>query len=157
MAARLDQAGVHIRTMGGLDVADVVAIERESYAFPWAEGIFHDCLRVGYCCRVLECDGVVIGYAILACGVGEAHLLNLCVQSEWRGYGLGRMLLGEMLAQAETRAARHVFLEVRISNQLAIALYESVGFRRIGIRRRYYQAVGGREDALVLQLPLPAD
>jgi ribosomal-protein-alanine N-acetyltransferase len=139
------------------DLPAVAAVERASYAFPWSEGIFRDCLRVGYLCRVAEVDGAIAGYGILATGADEAHLLNLCVRADLRGRGLGRRMLLLLVERARESGAEAVFLEVRPSNPGAIALYQSEGFVRVGLRKGYYQAVGGREDALVLKRDLLAD
>jgi ribosomal-protein-alanine N-acetyltransferase len=136
------------------DVPSVGAVERASYAFPWSEGIFRDCLRVGYLCRVAEIDGDVVGYGIVAMGAGESHILNLCVRSDLRGHGVGRQMLMLLLERARQAGMSEAFLEVRPSNRLAITLYQSVGFVQVGLRRGYYQAEQGREDALVLKLGL---
>ena len=70
---------IRIRPMTEADVSEVFTIERASYQFPWSEGIFRDCLRVGYVCRVLTLESQVIGYGVMSVGAGEAHVLNLCV------------------------------------------------------------------------------
>ena len=136
------------------DVEEVLRLERAAYLFPWSEGIFRDCLRVGYLCRVLEVSDGVGGYAIMSMGAGEAHILNLCVRADLRGHGVGRRLLGWLLRRAAAADQDWAFLEVRPSNRPAILLYQSVGFEPVGLRRGYYQAVGGREDALVYRLDL---
>ncbi|HET9693401.1 MAG TPA: ribosomal protein S18-alanine N-acetyltransferase [Steroidobacteraceae bacterium] len=146
---------VRFRAMTPFDVAAVAAVERSSYQFPWSEGIFRDCLRVGYLCRVAECDGEVVSYGIVAMGAGEAHILNICVRGAVRGRGIGRQMLMLLIERASQAGMQDVFLEVRPSNLHAIALYQSVGFVEVGRRRGYYQAVDGREDALVLKLSLP--
>jgi ribosomal-protein-alanine N-acetyltransferase len=136
------------------DAAEVAAIEHASYEFPWTEGIFRDCLRVGYRCEVL-CEGdTIVGYGVLASGAGEAHLLNLCVRSERRREGLGHFLLEHMLELAREDRAQRIILEVRPSNHAARRLYERARFEQIARRPRYYQAPVGREDALVLALDL---
>ncbi len=145
---------IRIRPMTEADVPEVFAVERASYQFPWSEGIFRDCLRVGYLCRVLEAADGVGGYGIMSMGAGEAHILNLCVRADLRGLGLGRRLLSWLLDQAREAGQGWAFLEVRPSNRPAIQLYESLGFEPVGLRRGYYQAVGGREDALVYRLDL---
>lgn len=145
---------VHIRAMSESDVADVVMIERSSYQFPWSEGIFRDCLRVGYLCRVLTLGRHVIGYGIMSVGAGEAHILNLCVSAPYRSLGLGRRLMEYLLERGAAAGMAEAFLEVRPSNAAAIRLYLSLGFEQVGTRRGYYQAVGGREDAAVLKLAL---
>ncbi|MCC7464108.1 MAG: ribosomal protein S18-alanine N-acetyltransferase [Gammaproteobacteria bacterium] len=145
---------VAIRPMREADLVHVARIEHESYRFPWTEGIFHDCLRVGYTCLVAEIDHLLVGYGVLSAGAGEAHLLNVCVLERVRCRGLGRRLLLELLARARASAADVVFLEARPSNTAAIRLYQALGFVQIGVRRGYYQAAGGREDAIVLRLTL---
>jgi ribosomal-protein-alanine N-acetyltransferase len=143
-----------IRPMTEGDVSDVVAIERSSYQFPWSEGIFRDCLRVGYVCRVVALRGETVGYGVMSVGAGEAHILNLCVHAEVRCHGIGRRLLAYLVDRAAASGMGEAYLEVRPSNTGAIRLYQSLGFEQVGIRRGYYQAVGGREDAAVLKLPL---
>jgi len=139
------------------DLPAVAAVERASYQFPWSEGIFRDCLRVGYLCRVAELDGEIIAYGVVAMGAGEAHILNLCVRRELRGRSIGRQMLMLLLERARQAGMEAVFLEVRPSNPHAIALYQSVGFVQVGLRKGYYQAPDGREDALVLRLGLADD
>ena len=148
---------VKFRAMTPMDVPAVGAVERASYPFPWSEGIFRDCLRVGYLCRVAEVEGSVVAYGVVAMGAGEAHLLNLCVSNELRGRGIGRQMLMLLLERARQAGMTETFLEVRPSNLLAIALYQSVGFVQVGLRTGYYQAEAGREDALVLKLDLRED
>jgi [ribosomal protein S18]-alanine N-acetyltransferase len=143
-----------IRPMAESDVSDVVATERASYQFPWSEGIFRDCLRVGYLCRVAAVEGRVIGYGVMSVGAGEAHILNLCVLESFRCRGIGKSLLNYMLERGGAAGMSEAFLEVRPSNTAAIRLYQSIGFEQVGMRRGYYQAVGGREDAAVLKLSL---
>jgi ribosomal-protein-alanine N-acetyltransferase len=143
-----------IRPMRESDVAEVIGVERASYQFPWTEGIFHDCLRVAYLCRVAVQDEQIVGYAVMSMGAGEAHILNLCVREDGRRAGIGRTLIRYLIEQAEDAGMAEAFLEVRPSNAIAMVLYRSLGFEQIGTRRGYYQAAGGREDAAVLRLRL---
>jgi ribosomal-protein-alanine N-acetyltransferase len=138
------------------DLPDVVALENAAYMFPWSIGIFRDCLRVGYSCRVLDAPDALGGYGIMSMGAGEAHILNVCVRADLRGQGIGRRLMAWLLDEARAAGQGWAFLEVRPSNRPAILLYESLGFAPVGLRRGYYQAVGGREDALVYRLDLDA-
>jgi ribosomal-protein-alanine N-acetyltransferase len=147
---------VHIRPMMEIDLPEVAAIEQNSYAFPWSENIFRDCLRVGYTCRALDLAGQIIGYGVMSLGAGEAHVLNVCVRDEYRSLGFGRRLLEHLLERAGASGVHEAFLEVRPSNLAAIRLYQRLGFEQIGIRRGYYQAPDGREDAIVLKLELRA-
>jgi [ribosomal protein S18]-alanine N-acetyltransferase len=139
------------RSANESDVPAIMGIERQSYIFPWTEGIFRDCLRVNYTCRVVEIGASIAGYGIMSIAAGEAHLLNLCVAADWRCRGVGRRLLAHLLQVAASLGARESFLEARPSNTIAIRLYQALGYVQIGIRRGYYQAVDGREDAIVLK------
>jgi [ribosomal protein S18]-alanine N-acetyltransferase len=143
-----------LRQMTEDDIAGVVALERAAYRFPWSEGIFRDCLRVGYVCRVIELAGALVGYGIMSMGAGEAHILNVCVREDLRCRGLGRRMLEYLLDRAHGSGMLEAFLEVRPSNVVAIRLYQALGFEQVGVRRGYYQAPGGREDAAVLRLDL---
>jgi ribosomal-protein-alanine N-acetyltransferase len=145
---------VAIRPMRAEDIAAVVALESEVYQFPWGEGIFRDCLRVGYYCRVIDFEERVAGYGILSMGAGEAHVLNLCVRPDLRGRGIGRRMLEYLLRRARESGMRAAFLEVRPSNLAAVRLYQVAGFEQIGVRLGYYQAVNGREHATVFKLEL---
>ncbi len=144
-------AAAEVRPMHELDVPLVVAIERSAYQFPWSEGIFRDCLRVGYVCRVVEVGNDMAGYGIMSIGAGEAHVLNVCVSDEYRGRGLARKLLCYLIDRARSAGMYEAFLEVRPSNTAAARLYHSLGFEQVGVRRGYYQATNGREDAAVLR------
>ncbi|MEJ0087625.1 MAG: ribosomal protein S18-alanine N-acetyltransferase [Pseudomonadota bacterium] len=145
---------VVIRPMLEIDLPEIAAIELKSYAFPWSENIFRDCLRVGYTCRALDLAGQIIGYGVMSLGAGEAHILNVCVREEFRTVGFGGRLLENLLERAAAGGVTEAFLEVRPSNLAAIRLYQRLGFEQIGIRRGYYQAPDGREDAIVLKREL---
>ncbi len=142
---------VTLRPMRVTDIAEVVSIERASYQFPWSEGIFRDCLRVGYVCRVAAASRQVMAYAVMSFGAGEAHILNVCVDAAHRCRGLGRLLLDSLVERAAAAGMNEAFLEVRPSNTAAIRLYLALGFEQVGMRRGYYQAQNGREDAAVLR------
>jgi len=148
-----DQRITHRRMAEG-DLPQVVQLENAAYMFPWSLGIFRDCLRVGYTCRVLEGPDGIGGYGIMSMGAGEAHVLNICVRADLRGRGLARRLMVWLLDEARGAGHGWAFLEVRPSNRPAILLYESLGFEPVGLRRGYYQAVGGREDAIVYRRDL---
>lgn len=145
-----DEIAAEIRVMSHDDLSQVSDIERRSYDFPWSHGVFRDCLFAGYDCLVIVRKGRVAGYGILSVAAGEAHILNLCVDPPFRKLGYGERLLDEIVKRARAAEVREIFLEVRPSNEAAIALYAKKGFRRIADRPAYYQAKGGREDAAVL-------
>lgn len=136
------------------DLETVVANEFTSYAFPWTRGIFLDCLKARHECWVGCVEGEIVAHAVLSIGAGEGHLLNLCVRRDRQGLGYGRVLALHMMRRAYRRSASMLFLEVRPSNVVAANLYESLGFREIGIRPNYYPAQLGHEDARVLALDL---
>lgn len=133
---------------------DVMEIEQRAYQWPWTEGMFRDSLNSGYLCHVLADAGQLLGYTVIYVAVGECHILNICVDPERHGRGLGRMLLRHALECAIDHGAAQSFLEVRPSNIAAICLYESMGFVQVGRRKDYYPAGDQREDALVYQLDL---
>lgn len=147
---------IRVRAMCPGDLAAVSAMEIAAYEFPWSGNIFGDCLKSGHSCWVLSVDGMPAGYGILSVGAGEAHVLNLCIDSTRRSGGLGRHLLTRLIGIAGWNHAARVFLEVRPSNAHAIALYSSMQFHEIGRRLRYYPARDGREDAIVMALDLAA-
>ena len=136
------------------DLRPVLEIEESIYAFPWTPGNFQDSLRAGYSCWVYRDGGELIGYAVLMLAAGEAHLLNLSVAAYAQRRGHGRTLLSNVAGVARKYGAKVLFLEVRPSNEVGQRLYAGYGFKQVGVRRSYYPARRGREDALVLSLSL---
>jgi len=136
------------------DLRRVLEIEKNIYAFPWTLGNFRDSIRAGYACWVYREGRHLIGYAVLVIAADEAHLLNLSVAAHAQNRGHGRRLLGNVIEITRARGARVLFLEVRPSNEAGQRLYAGQGFKQVGVRRAYYPAHRGREDALVLSLDL---
>jgi ribosomal-protein-alanine N-acetyltransferase len=151
----MQTAPIRLRPMQEADIDAVMAIENDSYPFPWTQGIVRDCLRVGYSCWLAEQDEQVVGYCIMSVGAGEAHLLNICVHRNWQRQGIASQLLKHMMTLAKRHGAEVCLLEVRPSNIGAIEMYEKFGFSEVGMRKSYYPAKNGREDALILAYPLP--
>ena len=144
-----------MRAMTQADVDAVLGIEQAVQRFPWTRGNFVDALNSDYLCCVDETkEEGIRGYAILMQAVDEAELLNIGVAAAQQRKGLGRAMLAEMLDAARAKQLRRVFLEVRPSNVAAIALYRSVGFSEIGVRRGYYQNANGSEDAVTMAYEL---
>ncbi|HMA87471.1 MAG TPA: ribosomal protein S18-alanine N-acetyltransferase [Burkholderiales bacterium] len=143
-----------LEPMREADLAEVAAAESEIYTHPWSRGNFADSLRARYQCYTLRRGADLVGYFVLMVAAGEAHLLNLSVAAAHQRRGHGSALLADLMRLARELGARTLFLEVRPSNLGAQALYRRFGFRRIGLRRGYYPAQGGREDALVLSVAL---
>ena len=153
MSAVLKDAPRLVR-MQDSDLAEVMAIESAIYSHPWTRGNFGDSLRAGYQCWTWRLGSELLGYFILLVAAGEGHLLNLSVAAARQRAGHGSELLKEAMQLARDRGAQRIFLEVRPSNLAAKALYERFGFREVSVRRSYYPAHEGREDALVLTLAL---
>ncbi len=149
--------------MGYADCHRVGRIEREAYEFPWSLQNFASSIRAGHDAWLFslgptpgEAAVDPCGYALLMWAPDEVHLLNITVAPALQGRGVGAAMLHWLLDDAARRGAGRMLLEVRPSNAIAISLYESRGFTRIGMRRGYYPAAAGqREDAIVMALPLP--
>ncbi len=173
MNTLLKDPQLKIRPMQPGDVHAVMQIELRAYEFPWSMVNFEDCLRNGYyCCSYLKGTHLdaspvpkgkgadlnlspeLLGYAVMSVAAGEAQILNICIDPDMQGQGLGRRLLQHLIAEAGRRSADTLFLEVRTTNKAAFALYDSAGFNEVGQRRGYYPAKDGREDALVLALSI---
>lgn len=142
------------RPMRRKDLPRVMEIERDLYPFPWSEGNFRDSLHAGYSCWVIEQGGEVIGYAVLMLAADEAHVLNIAIARGWQRRGLGSALMRHLIELARGYGAREIFLEVRPSNETARRLYQGMGFNEIALRRNYYPAPDGREDAILMALTL---
>ncbi len=142
------------RDMQAADLNAIMEIEPHIYSHPWSQGNFRDSLNSGYPAWVLEYEGKLIGYSLMMIVLDEAHLLNLSIAKAHQKQGLGRLLLEHMIQVAKNKNAANMFLEVRASNVAAIALYENIGFNEMAIRRSYYPAHHGREDAVLMGLAL---
>jgi [ribosomal protein S18]-alanine N-acetyltransferase len=140
------------RPLTEADLPRVVEIEQSAYVFPWSLGNFRDSLFSGYRCTGAWLDHTLLGYAITMPALEEIHLLNLAVDSAWQGRGYGAAILRHEIDVAKTTSCEIIYLEVRPSNIAALRLYETFGFKQLGLRRDYYPAVTGREDALFLGL-----
>jgi ribosomal-protein-alanine N-acetyltransferase len=144
------KALVEIRTMHYPDLKQVIAVEKKSYPHPWTLGIFRDCLRIGYSAWVMMLGDEIIGYGVIMLSPGEAHILNICIDPEYQSKGLGRYLLHHLIKKSNQTDIDMLLLEVRRSNSGAQDLYRSEGFHELGVRKAYYPAEGGREDAIIL-------
>jgi ribosomal-protein-alanine N-acetyltransferase len=150
MCAVLKDPLLCLRPMTDTDLRSVMAVERAAYEYPWSLGILCDCLQVGYCCWVWQLDRRILGHGVMSVAAGECHLLNICIHPDWQGQGLGRCMLTRLLTVGRRHQADTAFLEVRVSNVVALRLYRGEGFNEVGVRRGYYPHRSGREDALVL-------
>jgi len=133
------------------DLPQVMQGELASYPHPWTQKNFEDCLQnINYSCWVFKRSDEFSGHLILSANVGEAHILNLCVYPKEQGKGWGRKLLAEAEWIAKQHQAETCFLEVRPSNTAGINLYQTAGYNEVGLRKNYYPANKGREDAVVM-------
>jgi len=133
---------------------EVLAIEQVAYAHPWTRGNFADSLRAGYLAQLLCAGDHLLGYFVAMKGVDEVHLLNITVAPAYQGQGWGRTMLDALVLWSRGQGAEWLWLEVRAGNARARHVYEAYGFGRVGERKRYYPAEGGREDAIVMSYKL---
>lgn len=142
------------RLMQETDLDAVMKIEPTIYSHPWTRGNFSDSLKSRHQAWVLMEQETIIGYALMMTVLDEAHLLNISVAKPYQKQGLGRLLLTHMIDRARELNTVNMFLEVRASNVVAITLYEDIGFVEMSVRRGYYPAAKGREDAVLMGLAL---
>jgi ribosomal-protein-alanine N-acetyltransferase len=152
-AAACPAAGLVLVPMTMDDVDEVHALECSVFPHPWSRANFSDSVQAGYDAWLLrDACGELAGYFLLMYALDEAHLLDVAVAGKRHGTGLGRHLLEILCARARSMGAESVLLEVRPSNERALAVYERFGFAEIGRRKGYYPAhEGKREDAIVMR------
>ncbi len=155
-------ARISIVPMRSAQLDEVMHIEQAIYEFPWTRGNFQDAIAAGYDCLELRdildfpattnlpVAASLVGYGILMHVPDQTHLLNLSVAPARQRHGYAREGLQLLYHCAKSVGSESITLEVRPSNAPAFQLYRSEGFDQVGLRRGYYPARGGREDALVL-------
>lgn len=136
------------------DLPAAFAIEKASHAFPWRESTFNSNQDERYLNLKLTRDDALVAFAITQVVLDEATLFNIAVHPTYQRQGHGRRLLEQLIETLEARGITTLWLEVRASNANAIALYEQLGFNEVSLRRNYYPAANGREDAVIMALPL---
>lgn len=136
------------------DLDAIMQIETVIFPYPWSRGNFSDSLQSGYSCWVCEIQGKIMGYGVVMMVIDEAHLLNISIAKEFQGKGHGRQLLVHLQMIGRRHGGHTMFLEVRVSNTSAVRLYESAGFNEMAIRRNYYPAKQGREDAILMGMAI---
>jgi [ribosomal protein S18]-alanine N-acetyltransferase len=143
------EGGLEIRRLTLRDLPAIEEIERRSYPTPWSRSMFAGELTKSSSIGLgaLE-DGRLVGYLIVSRYVDAWHVMNIAVHPRRRGHGMGSALLERLFETTEADARRGYTLEVRVSNEGAIRLYERFGFKRRGVRRGYY--TDNREDALIM-------
>jgi [ribosomal protein S18]-alanine N-acetyltransferase len=142
----------YVRPMVEGDLDAVLAIETASYSTPWKPEHFRNEIASRFSWPYVAAEeGSVVGYVCLMSLFEEAQILNIAVMPGRRGRGIARMLLEQAFSLARAEGADFMALEVRASNSSAISLYEKLGFRRVGIRARYYDSI---EDAVLMEKTL---
>ena len=147
-----------IRRMTMDDVKAVHKIEVNTFPKPWTEADFVREVTTNHCARymVAETEGQVVAYAGAWLILDEGHITNIAVKKEYRGQGIGRKVTEALMQYASNLGVQYLTLEVRKSNEVAQNLYKSLGFIKLGVRKKYYD---DGEDALLMvvdHLP-PAD
>jgi ribosomal-protein-alanine N-acetyltransferase len=139
---------ISLRSMTSADVAAVHRLERVIFPQPWSEGAFLDELEQDGRSYVVAVDhtGEVVGYGGLLYVAGEAHLTTIAVAEGFRSRKLGTRLMLHLIEDALVAGARHLTLEVRMTNQSAQEMYRTFGMAPVGVRQRYY----GDEDGLIM-------
>ena len=146
---------VQLRAMTEQDAEGVFNVEKQISVEPWSATLFRDCVSVGYSCWVYEDKNEIIGFGLLSCAAGEAHILNLGVVPVRQGEGLGKRMMRHLLKVTRDLDANILYLEVRESNEIAKRMYKNLSFMEVGIREAYYPTEdGGKEDAIVLALTM---
>ena len=144
---------INVRAMKPQDCKVTAELEKEIFSQPWSEKGFLDAISMeGNIFLVAEEDGELCGYIGMYLSLDEGEITNVAVAPQKRGAGIGGMLLKEALVLAEKRGVAQVVLEVRVSNQPAIQLYEKSGFKHCGVRKGFYDFP--KEDAYIMMLHL---
>lgn len=138
-----------IRTMSERDSSAVWELEKKCFSVPWSEESIRAMFsEKGYWNLTARDDGLLVGYIGMKAVLDEADITNVAVDPDRGRQGIGKMLLRELLAKAGELGIRRIFLEVRVSNTAARALYEQAGFRTVDVRKNYYEKP--KEDAYIM-------
>lgn len=141
--------------MAAADLPEVLEIERLSFPNPWTAGLFLHELKLSFSRLHLARSAApgrrLLGFVCWWTIGDELHILNLAVHPDARKNGVGRALVEHVLTAAEAACATSVSLEVRTDNAAADALYRSLGFAQIGLRRNYY---GPGQHAVIMERQL---
>ena len=140
-----------IRPASSDDIDSIVEIENSTNLMPWTKAQFISSMEVGHYSTVLEQDDLIIGFAIYSPVIPESHLLNIAIDPAYHRKGLGNKLLKQIILQNKAIGVKVITLEVRVSNLIAINLYEKNGFHKDAIRQNYYSGPE-KEDALLMSL-----
>lgn len=138
-----------VRNIREADVEQVYEIEQATFASPWSRtSIMTEVISPKCHYKVIEDKGLIIGYAGLWKIIDEGHITNIAVKEGYRNKGMGRMLIEALIDECQAIGVDRYTLEVRVSNQPAIALYERLGFESAGVRKNFYDQPN--EDAMIM-------
>ncbi|MBQ4837756.1 MULTISPECIES: ribosomal protein S18-alanine N-acetyltransferase [Pseudoalteromonas] len=133
-------------------IADIMRIENACHSHPWSEKTLTSCIGGRYFNACRDSELGLVGYFIAERAGPDYTLMNICVDPKHQGQGIATELMQALIQQCRDEQAENLFLEVRASNQAAIALYKKVGLNIMGTRKNYYPAELGREDAVLMGL-----
>lgn len=143
---------MQIRSWEQKDITKLAEMERRCFSDPWTEQMLADTLKLPvYHGFLVEEQGEILGYASLIVVCEDAEVGNIAVDLPFRGRGISKVLMDAMHQRARSLGATQCFLEVRVSNAVAISLYEKYGYEKYGVRAKYY---ADREDAFVMKKSL---
>lgn len=145
---------MQIQNMKGSDVASMMLIEQSCHTHPMSHKNMLSCFGGRYFSKGLYIDGSLVGFYMAEMAGPDFTLMDICIAPQYQGKGYAKSLIENLIEEANNRNAESIFLEVRVSNLSAIALYEKCGFNEMGIRKDYYPADNGREDAKLMGLVL---
>lgn len=140
---------LYIRPMEEKDVDAVSRLEEETFSMPWSRSAFLNMItKADAAYYVAELDGVIVGGCGVLMAAGEGNITNVAVTESVRGQGVGTKMLRHLIGEGEKQGLTAFTLEVRVSNEAAIHMYEKLGFRSEGIRPNFYEKPA--EDAMIM-------
>ena len=134
------------------NLSAIELIENEAQAYPWTRGNFLDSIKSSHTCLMMKLNEEIVGFTVMMFVLDECHLLNISIKKSMQKKGYGSHFLKEVIRRARLAHLKTIYLEVRISNHAAINLYDKHGFNEMSIRKDYYRAKEGREDAVLMGL-----
>ena len=143
---------MQFRDFKEIDLNAIELIESEVHTYPWTRGNFLDSIKSSHKCFMMKLNNEIIGYAVIMFVLDECHVLNISIKKSMQKKGYGSDLLKEVIRRAGLARSKTIYLEVRSSNHAAIHLYDKHGFNEMSVRKDYYRAKEGREDAVLMGL-----
>ena len=143
---------MQFRDFKEIDLNAIELIENEAHDYPWTRGNFLDSIKSSHKCFMMKLNNEIIGYAVIMFVLDECHVLNISIKKSMQKKGYGSDLLKEVIRRAGLAHSKTIYLEVRSSNHAAIHLYDKHGFNEMSVRKDYYRAKEGRENAVLMGL-----